>query len=112
MIDEEILDFRHRFMHILENPDKLIPAIDPLSWLTEHSYVSQDYNDKIQEFEQERNISIALLGQLESTDKRWNNTYDHSHFGIINSEYYLKNWLAHDLLHIKQITRLRYDFLS
>ena len=112
MIDEEKHDFRYRAMHILEQPDELLPSLDHLSWLIDHSYLTQDYNDKMQEFEQERNISIGILSQLDASDERWNNSYAHSHFGDINPEYYLKNWLAHDLLHIKQITRLRYDFLS
>ncbi len=112
MVDEEKYDFRYRALHILEQPDKLLPSIDPLSWIIDNSYNEQDYYDKIKEFQQERNISIGLLSQLKSSDDRWNNTYEHSHFGVINSEYYLKNWLAHDLLHIKQMTRLRYDFLS
>lgn len=112
LVDEEKDDLRVRTMHLLEKQEEPLRSIEPQSWIKERDYTAQDYHDKIQEFDQERNISIALFSQIEASDQRWNNTIDHPKFGAINAEFFLKNWLAHDLLHIKQLTQLRYDHLK
>lgn len=112
LIDEEREDFRYRTVHILDQPHIKMPTFNPIDWVVDKAYIEQDFHDKIQEFNLERNISIALLSQYSSTDNKWLNTYVHPNYGTVTAEHFLKNWLAHDLLHIKQITRLKYDKLS
>ena len=109
LVDEEILDFRFRTRFILEQPNTMPPAIDPIAWITDHAYMDQDYESKIEEYKQERSSSLNWLRQLDKPD--WNKSFEHPKFGIMTAGYYLSNWLAHDYLHIRQITKLKFDYL-
>lgn len=108
--DEEVLDFRTRFKTVIESPGKTPPAFDPELWVTEHKYLDQDYEHQLQKFLHERTLSIQYLKGLENPPLE--NFYNHASFGPLNGHFFLKNWLAHDYLHIKQITRLHYDYLG
>jgi len=109
LYDEEREDFRQRFQHILESPENDPPAINPQAWVLERNYLIQDFEHKLESFMHERDHSIAYLQSLDNIP--WENTHDHQHFGPITAKHYLYNWLAHDYLHIKQITKLKYDYL-
>lgn len=109
LYDEEREDFRQRFQYILDTPEKDPPSINPQGWVTERKYIEQNYLTKLVGFLEERDKSIAYLKSL--TDVSWDNQYEHKHFGSITANHYLHNWLAHDYLHIKQITKLKYDYL-
>lgn len=110
LCDEEREDFRFRLNHVLMNPEEPMPSINPPLWVTERNYAAQDYEKKIQEFVQEREKSIEWLKTLESAN--WSNAYQHPKLGPLPAEMFLANWLAHDYLHIRQITKLKYDNLA
>lgn len=109
LIDEEVEDFRTRVFHTLENPETEPPKIDPSGWVTERKYMDQSFPDKKDEFMHERNTSVVTLKSLHSAN--WENGYVHPHFGKLTAYDFLQNWVLHDYLHIKQITKLKYDFL-
>ncbi len=107
--DEEREDFRARLRHVLEHPEQALPPIDPVGWVTERQYSGQNYESKLAQFLAERQASVAWLHALSMP--KWDNAYQHPKFGAMSGHMFLANWLAHDYLHIRQITRLKYDYL-
>ena len=110
LVDEEINDFRARLKSTLENPEKELIPIDPIGWVISKKYIEQNYNTKLVEFLNEREKSIIYLEQLK--EPKWDNFYQHAKFGKLSAKLFFTNWLAHDYLHIRQIIKLKYDYLS
>jgi DinB superfamily len=110
LYDEEREDFRFRTKWVLEKPNEVPPPFNPVNWVTERNYLEQDYNQVLKKFIVEREESIKWLQSLESPN--WKNSFKHSKLGILTAKYFLTNWLAHDYLHIKQITKLKFDYLK
>lgn len=109
LIDEEKEDFRARTSHVLTSPHRPMSPIDPQGWVTSRDYLGQDYDQKLQEFFQEREASIQWLENLENP--QWSNSYTHRTLGELSASLFLANWLAHDYLHIQQIIKLKLDYL-
>lgn len=110
LYDEEREDFRSRTRHVLETPTAPLPPIDPQGWVTARDYMQENYDDKVSDFLSERAQSVKWLQSL--SNPQWNNAYEHPKFGKMTAKMFLSNWLAHDYLHIRQITRLKYDYLK
>ncbi len=110
LYDEEVEDFRQRLDYMLHSPDILPPPIDPVNWVNDRRYKDNDYDKKLKDFIQARADSIAWLESLENP--QWDNEQVHRRLGLMTAQKYLENWLAHDLLHIRQITRVKYLFLK
>lgn len=110
LVDEEVEDFRFRLHHVLENPETIPPAIDPVGWVSSRQYESQNYQEKLAEFIREREKSIQWLQSL--SKENWEQGYQSDHFGHVNGYFFINNWLTHDYLHIRQITRVHYDYLQ
>jgi hypothetical protein len=110
LYDEEREDFRTRTKLVLETPEEALPPIDPTGWVQERRYMEQNFDDKLNAFLKEREQSIDWLQSLQSPN--WDNAYNHPKFGPMTAKMFLSNWLAHDYLHIRQITRLKYDHLG
>lgn len=107
--DEEREDFRARLKATLEAPEQPWPGIDPAAWVAERRYMEQDFDVMLGKFLDERARSIAWLRGLK--DANWSNAYIHPKVGPVSCDLLLVNWVAHDLLHFRQITKLRYDLL-
>ncbi len=110
LIDEEVEDFRTRVGVLLENPSEPLPKINPVGWVKERNYIGRDFTTMVQKFITERNNSVIWLIELNSPN--WQSTHFHPKLGPVTASYFLENWLAHDYLHIRQITRLRYQYLQ
>ena len=108
--DVEGEDFRDRVQRVLEQPNVPLPSIEPVDWVSHRKYMEQDYDQKLRAFLAERAQSVQWLRSLENP--LWENTYQHNHFGPMSAHYLLTNWLAHDYLHFRQITRLKYQYLQ
>ena len=108
--DEEREDFRARFRHILEHPEKEFVPIDPQAWVAERQYMDCDYESALTEFLEERTRSIEYLAVLKEPDLQ--RTHMHPRGIAISARMMLANWMAHDLLHMRQITKLKYDLLT
>lgn len=108
--DEEQFDFRARTKHILENIKTDLPPIDPVGWVKSKNYIEQNYEEMFEKFLYERKRSAEWLKSLKEPE--WNNEYKHQKFGIMSAEFFLTNWLAHDYLHFRQITALKFDYLK
>lgn len=105
LVDEEIYDFRAHLDHILHTPEQTWPEIDPLGWVTLRHYNEGDLNKTLVRFETEREKSLTWLGELTTPD--WQTTVTLS-WGTLSAGDMLASWLAHDLLHLRQLVELRY----
>jgi hypothetical protein len=110
LLDEEDEDFKTRVTGVLKNPLKELPKINPEGWVLERDYISQDYEQKVTDFINERKKSIVWLNSLENVN--WENAYIHPKRGTMSAKLFLANWLAHDYLHIRQIIRYQYHYLK
>jgi len=110
LVDEEREDFRARIQSILENPSKPLTPFNPVLWVTERKYMEQNFEEKLSQFLDERNRSIEWLNELKNP--AWENAYLHPILGRLTAQHFLHNWLAHDYLHIRQINRVKYEYLN
>lgn len=110
LYDEERDDFRFRTKWVLERPNEIPPPFNPINWVTDHKYMEQDFTSMLDKFIKERESSINWLKSLENVN--WNHSFEHPKFGSMSAKYYLNNWLAHDYLHIRQIIKLKFDYLN
>ncbi len=110
LYDEEREDFRFRIKWVLERPNEIPPPFNPIDWVTEHNYIQQNYKSMLDKFLTERDESINWLKALENP--KWDNYFTHPNIGTMSAKYFLNNWLAHDYLHIRQIVKLKFDYLN
>jgi hypothetical protein len=110
LYDEECEDFRGRVRHTLEKPNEPLPMFDQVAWVTERNYFGQNYTEKVSQFLEERRSSINWLKSIKNPS--WKNAYNHPKLGPLSAEHFLANWLAHDYLHLRQILRLQFQYLS
>ncbi len=110
LYDEEREDFRTRVRNTLESPHLAPPSINPTGWVNERNYAGQDFDEKLNAFLIERDVSIEWLNSLH--DVKWDNAYEHPTAGKFTAYSFLTNWLAHDYHHIRQINRRLYEYLK
>ncbi len=110
LYDEEREDFRTRVKCVLEDPESPPPSFDPIIWVNERNYKGQNYDIILSKFLLERENSVQWLRAIQNPE--WSNTYLHPKLGPMSAYLFLTNWLAHDYLHIRQIMRLKYDYLK
>ncbi len=108
--DEEVHDFRRRLDLTLHHPGEAWPPIDPQGWVTERRYNEGELRPALERFLDERARSVAWLRGLEAPDLE--RAYEHPSLGRMRAGDLLASWLAHDLIHVRQITRLRYRWLE
>ena len=110
LYDEEREDFRARTKHVLETPAKPLPPIDPAGWVKERNYIDRNYTETMDKFLEERQQSVKWLKSL--AGPKWDIAYNHPKFGQMTARMFLSNWVAHDYLHIRQILKLKFDYLK
>jgi hypothetical protein len=109
LADEEAEDFRRRLELTLTDPVEPWPSIDPLGWVTARGYLDRELGASCTRFLSERARSVAWLRQLRPDLER---AHQHPTIGPLKAGDLLASWLAHDLIHIRQITRLHYRWLE
>ncbi len=107
--DEDRDDFRLRLDILLHHPGQSPPPIDPPRWAVERKYNERELGESLQRFLGERQKSLDWLGTLQ--DPAWENMHQFPH-GPIQAGDILASWAAHDLLHIRQLTRLHWEYLN
>lgn len=110
LADEEVLDFRTRVDLTLHRPAEAWPRIDPERWVTERAYNALDLPATLERFVDERARSVAWLRGLSESD--WTVAHEHPRFGPIRAGDLLGSWVAHDLIHVRQINRLHRAWLE
>jgi hypothetical protein len=107
--DEEKLDFRVRIDTILHHPGEEAPSIDPEGWVQSHHYAERDLQEELEGLITERHKSIAWLKGLEAPD--WDATYQ-APWGSIRAGDIFAGWLAHDLVHLRQLLELHWKYTN
>ncbi len=107
--DEERDDFRKRLDFLLHKPDQSPPPIDPPRWAVERKYNERELQESLERFLNERRSSLQWLHGLRNP--HWEQIFQLPH-GPIRAGDLLASWAAHDLLHIRQLTRLQYEYLN
>ena len=109
LIDEEIYDFRAHLAHILHTPDQPWPEIDPVGWVSQRQYNEKDLHESLIRFKAEREGSLNWLAELPSPD--WDAAVTDPR-GTLSAGDMMTSWLAHDLLHLRQLIELRYQITT
>lgn len=107
LLDEERSDFRVRLDYTLHRPGEPWPPIDPGGWVTERSYNQQDPELSLARFLAEREASVTWLRGLSAPD--WEATHE-TPWGPITAGNLFASWVAHDLLHMRQLVELHWAY--
>ena len=110
LYDEERLDFRARLEMTLKDPKEPWPPIDPPGWVIQHKYNDGELKDALSLFLHEREMSIEWLSGLSDPD--WHASHKHPQLGEITAGSLLASWAAHDLLHVRQIARVQWEYTA
>lgn len=105
LVDEEALDFRQHLDHILFTPQEPWPSIDPEGWVTEKRYNQRQLGESLENFRAERGHSLVYLEELMPPD--WTASISMP-WGSLSAGDMLMSWVAHDILHLRQLIELRY----
>jgi hypothetical protein len=107
LADEEKEDFRVFLDLALHRPHQSRPKIAPQTWVTERKYNERDPGESLQRFAAARKESLAWLRNLSSPD--WEKTYN-APWGPIRAGDVFAAWVAHDVLHLRQLVRLHWAY--
>jgi hypothetical protein len=110
LYDEECEDFRQRLDITLHSPDQEFPPIDPQAWVTTRSYNTRDLYESLERFRKERAHSIIWLQSLQDPDL--SRVCSHKSLQGLRAGDLLVSWVAHDLLHLRQLIELRWQYLG
>jgi hypothetical protein len=106
LYDEEREDFRQRFDYLLHRPGEEWPPINPAGWVTERNYNQRELAISLQDFLDERQKSLMWLAELDQPDLEAFET--HPVAGKFHAGDMLAAWVAHDILHLRQLVELKY----
>ena len=104
LYDEEREDFREHLDFILHRQDEDWHQIDPQGWVTERKYNEQNIQEMSDNFFAEREKSLEWL--MEVSEAEMETSYA-SQFGSMKAGDMFCCWVAHDNLHVRQLTELR-----
>ena len=107
LLDEERYDFRVRLDITLNRADETWPDIDPEGWISAREYNKQDLATSLRSYMKEREASLVWLRSLKRAD--WEATYQ-APWGPITAGDLLASWVAHDLLHMRQLVELHWYY--
>ena len=109
LYDEEREDFRQRLELTLADPAQAWPPIDPRGWVVKRRYNERELETSLNNFLAEREKSLSWLQQLPSPN--WESSNEGPN-GRLAAGDLLASWLAHDFLHIRQLTRLHWQYVG
>ncbi len=105
LIDGELTDWMARLHVILgEGPNRRFEPFDRFRHLSRNK--GRPLGDLLAEFRQLREQNLSDLRALDLTAVQLKRTGEHPAFGSVSLEQLLATWVAHDLGHIAQITRV------
>lgn len=105
--DEEQEDFRVLLDLALHRPNAPRPEIAPQAWVTERRYNERDLGESWQGFVGAREAALIWLQGLSAPD--WEATYQ-APWGPIRAGDIFAAWVAHDLLHMRQLVELHWAY--
>jgi uncharacterized damage-inducible protein DinB len=109
LYDTEREDFREHLDFILHRQNEDWHEIDPERWVTERKYNEQNFIEMQKKFLAERESSFEWLQTISTAD--WEITYT-SQYGPMKAGEMFTCWIAHDNLHVRQLTELRRKWIE
>ncbi len=109
LYDEEQFDFRVRLDIILHHPAEPFPPINPTGWVIEKKYNERDLETSLQNFMNERAKSLRWLSGLHAPN--WESSITNQ-FGSVTAGEMFCAWVAHDVLHLRQLVELHYALVQ
>jgi hypothetical protein len=111
LYDEEREDFRQRLDILLHQPPGTPwPPINPGGWVTERGYNGRDLSQSLQNFLAERQKSLHWLDNLQNPD--FERGQEHPVAGFFHAGDMLAAWVAHDVLHLRQLVELKWALVG
>jgi len=110
LYDEEREDFRQRIDLTLHQPDVDWPPIDSEGWVTSRACQRRDLRQSVANFAAEREQSVAWLQKLQDAD--WDRSRTHPEGFVLRAGDLLSAWVAHDILHLRQLVELHYHLAA
>jgi hypothetical protein len=107
LYDEEREDFRLHLDWLLYHNTDPWHSIDPQGWVTQRKYNERDLQESLANFSREREQSLAWLKGLPNPN--WQIEVD-APFGKFRAGDLFSAWVAHDLLHLRQLVELRWAY--
>ena len=104
LYDEEREDFREHLDFILHRQHEEWHNIATTAWVKMRKYNEQDFKTMKSKFFRERKRSLVWLKDLKHAD--WKIKYK-TKFRTMSAGDMFASWIAHDNLHIRQLTELR-----
>jgi len=108
LLDEEREDFRRRIDVLLHRPGEGWFRFNPEQAAVERRYNERDLESSLRDFLALREESLRWLGDLGEVD--WT-AVQTAPFGEIRAGDFLASWAAHDILHLRQLVRLKWGYL-
>lgn len=109
LYDEEREDFRVRLDYILHRPGQPVPEIDPQGWITARGYNQRKLDESVANFLAEREKSLEWLNEISTFN--WE-AVSELPFGSFRAGDMFAAWVAHDLLHTRQLVELHYAYTA
>ena len=109
LYDEEREDFREHLDFILHRQNEEWHGIDTDAWVLEREYNKQNLTEMQGKFFAERRKALEWLKGLSQAN--WETTYT-SQYGFMKAGDMFACWVAHDNLHVRQLTELRRDWIE
>jgi len=109
LLDEEREDFRAHLQGALQQPVPAWSEIAPQRWVVERRYNERELTPTLEQFRAERAASLGWLRSLAAPDWQAGYALD---WGRLSAGDLLAAWVAHDLLHLRQLVELRYAWLA
>lgn len=109
LYDEEREDFREHLDFILHRQDEEWHSIAPIAWVKLRKYNEQNFNTTRKKFFHEREKSLLWLTGLKRIN--WYIKYNNK-WGALSAGDMFASWIAHDNLHIRQLTELRRNLIE
>jgi hypothetical protein len=106
LADEERFDFRARLEHLLAGRADAFAPIDPQGWVESHRYLDAAPEVALEDFLAERRHSLTWLRGLLDADL--SRVHALPKGGVLSAGEVLASWVAHDLLHLRQVGRVLY----
>ncbi len=109
LAEEEVNDFRARIKTILADSNQPWPAIAPEQTVIDKRFNQRDVTESVQSFLQERERSMEWLRETRGETQNWEAAYQHPEIGPVKAGDLIFSWVAHDLLHVRQIAKRVYE---
>jgi hypothetical protein len=111
LADEELEDFGPRLRATVRDPAQPWAPIDPEGWARERAYNTRNLASELERLRAARAGTLAWLPHcIAGADL--SRAHHHASLGPIRAGDLLAAWAAHDLLHIRQLTKRRFELVS